>query len=194
MSNRYEYPPGGGGVSPVSAGPRVQSGLWRLPEVSFSNQTPPLNRLWFVPVYLHRAQAWDGVGVQVITGAVGGTVRMGLYADNDGYPGDLIVDAGSVAASTNGVTITAAIDEDLGTGLYWPAAVVQGAQITVPCGSNASLQGILAYQNHTGPLGASSTWFRTGYRTDSVSGALPAAAPEGMSWDRYPILPGLRAA
>lgn len=68
----------------------------------------------------------DRIGVEVVSGAAGGLVRLGLYADDDGMPGALLVDAGTVACDDAGVML-ATIDQAVSAPGVWLSAVRQGA-------------------------------------------------------------------
>ncbi|WP_349321659.1 hypothetical protein [Asticcacaulis sp. MM231] len=89
-----------------------------------SNAAVTANRLYVVPV----AVPYDltvALNVRVTTGA-SGTVRLGIYADNQGQPGALVVDAGTLTTTTAGV-LALAISQPLGAGIYWLAAVFNAA-------------------------------------------------------------------
>jgi hypothetical protein len=85
------------------------------------------------PVLVGVAHTFVGIGAGINTaGSAGALVRLGLYADNgSGAPGALIVDAGTVAA-TSATFVSAAISQALAPGLYWAACAIQGAPATTP--------------------------------------------------------------
>ena len=123
---------------------------------------------------------------EVTTGGdTGAVVRMGLYATAaDGTIGDLIVDAGTVDATTTGVKGITASGITVQRGLVWCAAVVQGAAATRPT---------LAVSSHTSSMfgtilatlapGTNSRFYPM---QTSVAGALPATAAPDTS-QRYAI-------
>lgn len=72
----------------------------------------------------------DRIGMSVTTGgSAGALVRLGIYADANGRPGALVLDAGTIdgtSATYQELTISAA----LSPGMYWLAAVCQVAFCT----------------------------------------------------------------
>lgn len=117
----------------------------------------------------------EAVGIEVVTGAAGATVRPGIYADNAGMPDQLLLDAGSLAATAAG-WVEAPADLDLGPGVYWLAnalvdptlvLTVRAQAVAVPIGSTA-------------PLTTSQNLLDSQQINGGVTGALPSpwgAAP-----------------
>ena len=135
---------------------------------SIGQATPTQNQLQAVPFYVGNPTSFNGIGVNVQVGAASTTVRLGIYADNSGRPGALIVDAGTVSTATTGEKI-ASITQTL-SGSIWLAAVSQVGTPTL-AGTNVNTLmgpdiGIDAYDGT--PLGVQ------GYTTSSVAGALPS--------------------
>jgi lysophospholipase L1-like esterase len=106
---------------PVSAGARGTSAM-----LGNSNMRA-------APWQTERSVSLARIGVDISgAGQSGAVVRLGVYADNgQGYPGALLVDAGTVAADTTGVK-EATIALALPPGLYWLVACVQDAPTTQP--------------------------------------------------------------
>lgn len=106
-------------------------------------------------------------------GSAGAVVRLGLYAD-DGTgtrPGTLLVDAGTIDATTTGVKTSGAITVTLTPGRYWAAAVIQGAPTTTPT---------LRVNNGTSgaiPLPSLPNLAAMFPAASGVTGALPATCP-----------------
>jgi len=117
--------------------------------------------------------AYNRIGCQLITGVASGTARLGVYADANGMPGDLILDAGTVAitaGSEGNREIT--INLPLEAGAYWLAINVEG-------GADPTLKWALTHSyNVTG-------WVTPGVQHAFVfkatAGALPATMADG-SW------------
>lgn len=105
IANRYYMTSG-----PITATGTIMQSAWQ----------------YFVPYVVEEPHTFIGLGLNVTTaGAAGAIIRFGLYQDNNGIPGALIVDAGTVAADTTGfkaVTISAM----LAPGLYWTSVASQG--------------------------------------------------------------------
>ena len=83
------------------------------------------NQLFCVPALL-RAGTLIGIGQQIGTAQASNTFRFGIYSNSvDGLPDSLILDAGTIDASSAGVKkIT--ISQTINGGIYWLACVQQG--------------------------------------------------------------------
>ena len=92
-----------------------------------ATQTLTANRLYATPFWVARAMTVDRIAIEVATaGAAGEAARLGIYKDGTNlYPGDLVVDAGTVAVDSTGIK-TVTISEALTKGLYWVAVVSDG--------------------------------------------------------------------
>jgi hypothetical protein len=126
-----------------------------------------------VPLLLPRSGTLDRIGIIVPTGGAGSAgalLRLGLYDFGAGYPGALILDAGTVDGSTDGqkfITISQAVTAG------WIFAVVawQGAPA-----SRALINGITPNTHLFGMSAVAlgdDTWEGGGFLKASVSGALP---------------------
>lgn len=128
---------------------------------------------FFVPV----ATTFDRIGCTVTAaGTAGAVVRLGIYGASGGMPQALVLDAGTVDATTTGAkTIT--ISQVLHPGWYYLAGVAQVATCTVRA---RGVGGSSWWVPQTAP-GAENN---VSWRVNSVSGALPnpfgaSAAPGG---------------
>lgn len=120
------------------------------------------------PFPVHSAMTFDRIGIEVTTSAASGVVRLGIYGDSDGIPGSLILDAGTVDASTTGAKeIT--ISQQLTPGMYYVASVGQvSSGIVVRARSGGPMMVDTSVRNAnvicflasgvTGALSASPTW------------------------------------
>lgn len=132
-----------------------------------------LNLMVVGPLYVARAATLTRIGCRVTTaGSTGALQRLVIYSDNgDGRPGDLLLDAGTIDATTTGakeITISQAITP----GLYWLGAVPQGATSTIRTRRDIGLMG------HT-DLDTVLQNDLVGYTQSSVSGAAPASFTVG---------------
>lgn len=84
-------------------------------------------------VVIGRACTLDEIGCEVTTAgtAAAAIVRLMIYDDDLGHPGNLVLDAGTVAADSTGLK-TIAISQALGLGAYHFYAALQGAPATRP--------------------------------------------------------------
>ena len=114
MAGRYYFPQffiGTGSAGAVSAG-----------------------RLYAVPIGIPTPTTFTKIGINVTTGATGSPApaRLGIYKDQKGVPGALVVDAGEVDVTTI-AAVEATISKTL-FGRYWLAVIFESAsslQITL---------------------------------------------------------------
>lgn len=86
--------------------------------------------VYAVPVYVPNSAGVTATSIGVeftVAGTAGHTARFALYTDREGYPEDLIVDGGSVAADPGVVPAfqAAVISQYLAQGWYWHVGVIQ---------------------------------------------------------------------
>lgn len=129
---------------------------------------------WKVP----NAVTLTRIGAEVTTvGDAACTVRLGIYADAGGYPGALMVDAGTIAGDAVAVA-EKTISTALAPGLYWIGAVAQGVATTGPTMRCTSTQAfgtnVGAFTSIPGANGST-----LGYTISSVTGALPSTFTAG---------------
>lgn len=82
----------------------------------------------FSPVFFPRYTTIDRIGLQVTTAStdVGGVLRIVMYADNGFYyPGDVVLDAGTVAADSLGVKEITLSPFRIPEGVVWVGAFWQ---------------------------------------------------------------------
>lgn len=113
------------------------------------------------------ATTFDRIGVEVTTNAASNVYRLGIrYDSGSGYPGSLLLDAGTVDASTTGAKeIT--ISQVLTPGLWWLTCTLQG-------GTGAAVRG----RPGPDPYIAQGSILNANYGSytqGSVTGALPAS-------------------
>lgn len=158
-------------------GSTYKSGMWTVSPNAASTAAPVNGQLTACPIYLPRSGSITDLAVEVVTtpGGAGALVRIGVYADDGtGYPGTLLVDAGTVDCTTTGVkTITLGAALSLPAGRFWLAAAVQGNPTPSPTmridQNTRSTGGILAATSTVALQSAN-----TSYLQSAVTGALPA--------------------
>lgn len=101
------------------------------------------NQIYAVPVQL-RAGTLDRIGTHVGSAQASNTWRLGLYSDNNGYPGSLLADFGTIDASTTGQK-TISVSQVVNDGIYWTALVEQGG---------AAGSTVLVWTNAGNPIGS----------------------------------------
>jgi hypothetical protein len=153
----------------------VRAGVYIGPEVvqKTINTTMAQGNALVCPVVIPKRTAIDRIGIVLATaGDASSLLRFGIYhADADGYPGELMLDAGTVAANATGlreVTVSAVLQP----GVYWFCAVSQNVT------SAPVATGYFALGQH----GAVNATFAINYAAGAyygagVTGALPATFP-----------------
>lgn len=162
-----------GGRAAVLGG--VRSNLWLSTPGSLSASDLDNNSMHLLPIFVPRPCAMDGLACEVtIAGGAGCAIRLGLYAaGNDGFPDELLVDAGTVDGTTVARKVVSFASVDLPQGLYYVAAVSQGNPATPPrVRANNTTPYVVP---HTADDAVS--FSITGFRAANVVGALPAPAP-----------------
>ena len=132
----------------------------------------------FSPWTVRRTMQFVRIGAEVTAaGEAGSVVRLGIYADDGtGYPGALVLDAGTIAgdsATVQEITIA----QVLTPGLYWIGGVVQNAPATRPslrCIS-MDLTGLVPLTVGTKPIVNHPAG--VGFVGFGMTGALPAVWP-----------------
>lgn len=121
------------------------------------------------PIFIPQAVTLTSISINCTTlGGTGSVVRLGIYKDNAGRPGALLLDAGTVSTNTTG-TKTITISQAVSPGLYWLAACAQGTPSPNPTAE--SMNGGLALLGGPNPLAG--TYLRACWSQYGVTGALP---------------------
>jgi hypothetical protein len=157
-------------------------GLWFTQTYTASrsdNQARDLNDLVYAPTIVSKTITVDRVAVRVATAEAGATPRIGIYArDANNRPGDLILDCGTVDASTTGVkeiTVSATIP----AGLFFMAVAFQGASSALRL-THINLGGNIVKGHSTDAARAMANAINL-YLETGVSGALPLTYGGGDS-------------
>lgn len=131
------------------------------------------NNLRAAPFTVFGRTSFSGLVLEVTTaGPAGAAMRLGIYADDGtGYPGALILDAGTVLADSTGFK-EIAITQALARGLYWLVAVGEVGGISVR-GLAAPSFSIVPQSNSAGAAQAA------GWSVGGGTGGLPAMYPAG---------------
>jgi hypothetical protein len=119
-------PQGVAGPAGLGAGIPPQSSYYIRVASSNSNLTAVLDRAYYSPIWVFETGSFDRIATR--TGATfsgSGVLRMGIYNDNGGVPGTLVLDAGTVAPNAANTNYEITIDQSLSAGLYWLCAVSQ---------------------------------------------------------------------
>lgn len=137
------------------------------------------SQTYYLPLWCAESVTLDRIGIEITSASgvtAGHVTRLGIWADNgNGIPGNLLLDAGTVASDT-AATVEATINYTISTpGLYWLSGTPQGAgtQPTYRCVTGTST---------VHPVGALTLASATGatvpacYTQTGVTGALTSPA------------------
>jgi hypothetical protein len=158
----------GGGTSPgIGTG-----GKWFRPPSDISGPNSTLNQLHVFPLWIPQAVTLDRIAVQISGSVATATTRLGLYSPDasGGFPGTLLLDAGTVDTSTAGLKAIT-ISQALSAGIIYVAVVNQTAAATL-VGRQAPYSPMLGFSEPeaTPTAGPQNGWYKSG-----VTGALPAS-------------------
>lgn len=132
-----------------------------------TNVSLTANQVIFAPIQVASSRTLTVLGINVaVAGSSGAVIRFGVYRDNGGKPGTLLLDAGTSGASGVGFAHVGA-NLALSTGQYWLAAVAQGGattQPTVACSAFIPIGMSVTTSNPTA----------NAFAMNAVAGALPA--------------------
>jgi hypothetical protein len=136
---------------------------------------------------VHDPHSFDRIGVEVTTaGSTGAVIRLGLYAERgDGHPGDLVVDAGTVDATTTGLKeIT--INSQASGPWTWIVVVSQGAAATQPVVRGLTGQMVpLGHSNPPGAANLSGVVSPAGSLAGALSSTFPTSGAAGIISNAY---------
>jgi hypothetical protein len=138
------------------------------------------------PIYIPNTITVKTLNISVATGQTGGACHIGIYADNGGYPGNLVFDSGAISGltSTTVVTNTPSTPPTLTPGWYWISTIFT-ASSTFPSVEGISatytaLASMLGFDTAAHAL-ATSGQAPTGISVAGTYGALPNAFPSGAT-------------
>ena len=128
------------------------------------------------PIAIRRACTLDRIACAHVSAVASSVARLGIYSDDGtGWPGNLLLDAGTVVTSSGSGPKEIAISQAVSGGLYWTAFVSQGGAsgptFKTASGSNygwlnTGAANTAEANSFTAGIGAISQ--------DGVAGALPA--------------------
>lgn len=132
----------------------------------------PADRQFFVPFYVGYDRTAGAVAVYVNTPTASSNVRLGIYENDNGKPGALLIDGGSVSTSTTG-NKPAVMSQALPAGWYWLSALFSHTVSVVgdPCVAGSRLR-LLS-------MNESASYY---VYTDTAYGMLPATPSGTLLW------------
>jgi hypothetical protein len=163
-------------------------GFWEPGQVYWNGQShlttvhaTNLNQLRCSPLIVPNHASIAKIGAEISTvGSAGSVIRLGIFANLDGgcYPGDLILDAGTIDGTSQTVQdITLAALLELPPGLYWTGFASQVATCQVRAHASQTYPVPISPGTAKPSANATgSTYVQTG-----VSGALPSTFTSSRS-------------
>lgn len=167
------------GVTPVSsaAGPGlVPSNMWVRPNVVWSSGRSHGGNAGYPtyqPFYVSGNRTFTKIGCTTTTVTTSGVVRLGIYANDNGVPGSLLLDAGTINYSANNTSYTITISKSFANQWIWLCGVIQSGSSTWLGPDAYATQPYYGYMTSPTSSGSQSQLFSL----SAVSGALPDPAP-----------------
>lgn len=165
---------------------------------TITTRTATDQREWMTALDVPLGGAISEIGAEIVTtaGNAGSTIRFGIRLDNNGIPGDLLVDLGTVAADTTGVKTlavslsTANANRLARGGRFWVTVTAQGATTTAPtmrANSNPTFGvGGIDAASALGGAGGACGWVSSGtIGTGGLSASVPSLSSPGSSVRAY---------
>jgi hypothetical protein len=161
---------------------QISGTYMRTPVLLQAGQAATHQRTYYMPIYVDSTTTFDRLAIATSSTFVGtATLRLGLYADANGTPSTLILDAGTVSATAINTVYEITISQSLNAGFYWMAFCQQGTAPTTGNYTGAPASGG-TYQNYLMPINASPTGASyLGYVQSSVTGAFANATSLSLS-------------
>lgn len=88
------------------------------------------DNLYAFPVWIPFAEEIDFLAIENTTTSSGNNLRVGLYEDDNGRPGDLVIDSGEISLTAASYKTTSPTAVAVSRGWYW-LAVLSSATVTV---------------------------------------------------------------
>jgi hypothetical protein len=101
----------------------ISGAYYRTPSaVGGAAQTASVNSTSYTPIFFNSSVTLDRIALHTASSFVGtSSVRLGIFANNGNKPGNLILDAGTVAPSAASTSYAITISQSLSPGIYWLA-------------------------------------------------------------------------
>lgn len=166
------------------------SGNYFYPYSAWTSTTTTLTLFRACLGYIPVQTTIFALGAEVTVAADGGVVRLGMYYDQAGLPGKLLVDAGTISAtSVTGQNAVLSSPLTVAPGWYWFGGVGQGYTSTGPTLRGAASPPPATIQYFTGPMTTGrATCAGVGMAMSNTSGALPTTFTVGNTIGAGPRL------
>jgi hypothetical protein len=141
-----------------------------------SGTNTTLNLTYYLPFLVTESANFDRISIFSGTVSSSPIFRLGIYNNSGGKPSTVLLDAGTITATSSNTTFQITINQTLAAGWYWLAVTRQsgtGSQALGGFGAGV-LTNFPARYNSNGGTGRNPVWTQTG-----VSGAYATASTDG---------------
>lgn len=202
-NNMWQVNPEEGLNDPVTPDPELPYAR-SIPLVSGAYYTGPLltapgantatnNTCYYSPFYVSATTVFETMFFTTSTSFSGtATVRLGIYNFNTttAQPSTVLLDAGTISATTVGTAYQITINQSLSPGWYWLAFVTQGAATTNSFRAYPVLSTYIPTRlNSITGFSVTNGWSETG-----ISGPFATANPANLTSVNNPVIVGLKVA
>lgn len=151
------------------------SGRYYRTLIAGSNITATANTTYYTPLIVPSTTTIDRIGILTQSTFSGtASIRFGIYSNTNSAPDQLILDAGTVSATTANVFYQITINQTLSAGIYWLAANTQTAATT---NAYVGVTGSTTIGYLGLPLNANNAnYYAAGYTQAGVTGAFANAS------------------
>jgi hypothetical protein len=132
------------------------------------------DRLYAIPIYIPQLTTVATIGARVSSG-IAGNMRLGLYLDDGGYPGDLAFDSGDLSTAAAADKTYAAAYVPTYIGWHW-LAIVTSAITSMLSHSNSIVPSLLGQDSNTDTVNHAYIYAAHAYA------ALPDPFPAGATY------------
>lgn len=159
---------------------------YAIQEGTTSSNATAEDRLVCSPFIVQRPLTLGSICYELVSACTNGLLRAGVYADDGGgRPGALLVDAGTVSATTTGIKKWSSLGLALTPGIYWLATVPQGTTAAGSYTTSGGQHPLIGFVE-TDPV---TTGTNNARRYETITGALgsltgvtPSATGAGPHW------------
>ena len=100
----------------------ISGSFYRTISAVPGSPTASVNTTTYQPIEFNQSVTLDRIAIHSANTFSGtASVRLGIFANNGNKPGDLILDAGTVAPTTSSTSYAITINQTLSAGMYWVA-------------------------------------------------------------------------
>lgn len=155
--------------------------------ISQTGKTQVADRVYWHVLHIAQERTFDAVRVYTSNGGTGSdSLRIGIYAIENGHPSTLIQDYGTATVpNTNNTAVEIAINHTIPAGFYYAAFVTTETTGTFKGASHGSDEAVGAFINIAGYTGGPSYGPNHTYFYSDISGAtangLPSTAPASLN-------------